>query len=84
VTGAMKIAKNEYVLAAWAEVARGPGWANEPVLVLVGRMGGGEYRIEYLQPDEQSSTMLTLHRVSALVTADMTREAAMLLKERKT
>ena len=65
---------NEYqIVTAWAESASGPGWANQPVWVLV-RERCGKLRIECLQPDEQSRDIHTLYRVSsaahgAMVTA---------------
>lgn len=56
---------NEYqIVTAWAESASGPGWANQPVWVLV-RERCGKLRIECLQPDEQSRDIHTLYRVSS-------------------
>jgi hypothetical protein len=62
------------IVTAWAESASGPGWANQPVWVLV-RSLSGDLRIECLQPEEQTPTMQTLHSISATVSGQMTKEA---------
>lgn len=59
------------IVAAWAESASGPGWANAPVWVLV-RERDGTLRLDCLQPSEQTHAMHLLYRVSACATAEMT------------
>lgn len=68
----MKFGEHDKVMVAWAEPARGPGWANQPIWVLVRSQLDGGLRIECVQPGEQSREMLLLYGVSAAVTRDMT------------
>lgn len=44
---------NERIVCAYAEPASGPGWANQPLWVIVQQRGGGPMRAICLQPDEQ-------------------------------
>ena len=53
----------ETVLTAYAEGASGPGWANQPIWVIV-RDGNGALRQECIQPERQTAEMLTLYRIS--------------------
>lgn len=70
----------EYVVVAWAEPASGPGWANAPIRAIVQEQGGGAVRHVWIQPDEQTSEMLTLYRTNAVSTAEMTSLVAAALK----
>lgn len=70
----------EFVVTAFAAPARGPGWANTPVVVVVQERGGGPTRQVWLQPEQQSETMRTLYRISAEVSVEMSKEAARILK----
>lgn len=67
------------IVAAYAEGAAGPGWANQPVWLVV-RDGDGNLRMECLQPDEQSSEMLMLYPFSQLAHNSMTGAARRLLE----
>jgi hypothetical protein len=67
---AMKLAANEHVVAAWAEHAKGQGWNNQPLWVLV--CTTDSYRLECLQPEEQTSEMRALYNISSAVTESMT------------
>lgn len=62
---------DDYVVAAWAEGARGPGWANQPIWYVV-RKPSGEYRLECIQPSMQSPEMVILYGVSQAAHAAMT------------
>lgn len=68
------ICKNDTVLTAYAESARGPGWANAPVWLIV-RSAAGALRQECLQPEEQTETMRLFYRVSEQAHHTMTAEA---------
>lgn len=68
----MKLAKNERIVAAWASPANGPGWANAPIQVLIQRIGGPDYRMEWIQPQDQTDEMHYLYAVSAAVHGAMT------------
>lgn len=69
----------EFIVVAWAEPANDPGWGNTPIRAIVQEMGGGPMRQVWLQPDEQTQAMLTLYRVNATSTAEMTRLVAVAL-----
>ena len=58
------------VIAAWAESASGPGWANSPLWYLV-RGRNGDLSVECLQPDEQTADMLMLYSISCSVSGLM-------------
>lgn len=70
----LRLDPDDHVVTAWAEHAGGPGWANQPVWVLV-RSRTGHLRIECLQPNEQPGTMQILYGVSAQIHTQMTKAA---------
>ena len=70
------------LIAAYAESACGPGWANAPVWVLWRELGG-RYRLDALQPDEQSGAVRSLYTVSAAAHGAMTRAVRALLRDGK-
>jgi len=65
------LADLEHIVTAWAEKASGPGWSNFPIWVLIIEPMG-TYRLECIQPEEQTDEMRTLFKVSALVAEQMT------------
>lgn len=71
----MTLGKHDHILTAYAERANGPGWANAPVWVIVRSQLDGSLRQECLQPDEQTSDMQTLYRVSEAAHVAMTAAA---------
>lgn len=74
-----KLEDGEWLETAWASPAAGPGWANSPLKVLIGGPGG--WRVEYLQPDQQSRDIWMLYGISAAVNGAMLRAAALALGE---
>lgn len=68
--------KDEFMVVAWAESASGPGWSNTPIRAIVQKIGGGEMRQVWIQPDEQTKAMLILYNVNAASTAAMTNEVS--------
>lgn len=68
----MKLGKHDHVIAAFAEPASGPGWANMPVWVFVRDAQDGSIRRECMQPDEQSEEIAILYRTCAAAHAAMT------------
>jgi hypothetical protein len=52
-----------HVVAAWADVASGPGWANRLIWLLL-RDADGILSLEAIQPDEQTAEMVALYAVS--------------------
>jgi len=67
------IESTEHVVVAWAEKARGSGWSNDLIWVLV-RDGDGHLRIHAIQPTEQNREMLVLHGPSEAVCSQLTQE----------
>ena len=67
----MTIGREDTVLTAYAEPAKGPGWANAPIWVIV-RDADDNLRQECIQPSEQTEDMLTLYAFSALLHGRMT------------
>lgn len=71
------------IITAWADTHGGPGWSNFPVHVLY-RMPDGKLFEDYIQPDQQTSTMRELHAVSQAAHRSMTSAViAALIPNRK-
>lgn len=62
------------IIAAYAEPAAGPGWANSPLWLIV-RDENQKLRRECLQPEEQTADILNLYSVSAAAHAAITSAA---------
>ena len=60
----MMLKPEDTILTAYAEPASGPGWSNQPVIVVV-QSRDGDIRLECLQPVEQSRDMWIIYRLSA-------------------
>ena len=67
------LAAGETVAAAWAESCSGPGWSNTLIWYLVREVQGG-YRVEAIQPRQQTALMLTLFPVADAVQRSLTAE----------
>ena len=78
-----KLGPDEYVVAAFAEHASGPGWANSPVVMIVYDRSTGKLRQEGLQPEEQTAEMHTLYDVSAAAHGAMTAAVRRHLEHRQ-
>lgn len=59
-----KLSKFERIVCAYAQPASGPGWANNPLWLIV-RGEDGKLREEVLQPDQQSKEVAQLYAISA-------------------
>ena len=55
--------QNETVIAVVPEYCSVPGWSNKLVLVHIVNWFTNKHRVEYLQPEEQSSDMLKNFKV---------------------
>lgn len=66
------LGEHDDIVSAYAEPASGPGWGNAPVWVVVKSRLDGRLRLECLQPDEQSSEIMMLYRVSSVAHSEMT------------
>ena len=77
-----KLGAHEHIVTAWAQPAAGPGWANQPLYLLI-RDSNGKLRTECLQPDEQTAEMRTLYGISAHVHSQLTRSAESIVKKVK-
>jgi len=64
ISAALHLKEHDHIVTAWPESVSGPGWANRLIWVLV-QDGNGKLRRECLQPDEQTSEMLSLFAVAA-------------------
>ena len=49
--------KHEKIIAVVPEYCHGPGWSNNLVCVHIVDYSTSKHRVEYLQPDEQSTDM---------------------------
>lgn len=68
---AINLQDGEHILAAWAESASGPGWANQPLWVLV-IDGDKRPRVECIQPGDQTQQMALLYSLSQAAHLAMT------------
>jgi hypothetical protein len=55
---------DEKIMAVVPAYVNGPGWGNSIVYIYI-RDSGGKFRLEYLQPTEQTVEMLTLFKSGA-------------------
>lgn len=67
----LKIKKGCYVVAAYAESAAGPGWANSPIWIIV-QDENKKLIMECVQPEDQTSEMRLLYSVSQAAHLAMT------------
>ena len=67
---AFRLGKGETIVTAYAQPANGPGWANEPLYVVV-RDANGKLREECLQPREQGDRIRLLYDMAAVLHAMM-------------
>lgn len=72
IRAALNYNDEDRIVTAWAEKASGPGWHNTPIWVLI-QNSMGSYRIESLQPDEQTRDMRVLHSISDTVSYELTQ-----------
>ena len=77
----MKLNKHENIITAFAESARGPGWANSPIWVII-RCADGTIRQECLQPRDQTVLMRALYNLSQSIHLAMVAEVERGLKRR--
>ncbi len=61
---AFKFTEHDKIVAVFAESAHGPGWANQPLWVVVRSNLDGSFRRECIQPQDQTAEMLYLYRIS--------------------
>ena len=60
------------VVTAFAESCSGPGWANNPVWVVL-KDGDGKLSLDAIQPENQTDTMCALYGVSQAAHLAMTK-----------
>lgn len=72
----MKLNKDDTILTAYAESAKGPGWSNQPIWVIVYHPPTGEIRRECLQPEDHTPEISALYSVSEAAHRAMTSEVA--------
>lgn len=66
----LQLPRGSEIFCAWAENCSGPGWTNRLVWVLI-RDADGRFRIEGIQPEDQTPVMRALFNTSAAVSAEM-------------
>ncbi len=67
----LMLSGDEYIITAFAKHCSGPGWANSPIVVVIGEHGKPK-REHYIQPDEQTAQMRALFAVCAAANAELT------------
>lgn len=72
----MKRKPGDWIITVYAQSANGPGWANQPLWVVV-RGIDGVIREECLQPAEQSRDMLVMYGISEAVSGAMRKAVEM-------
>lgn len=70
----LKLKYGDHIVAAYAEPASGPGWANSPLWLVVCSEDRG-LRLECMQPDEQTAGIASIYRIGAEVHSEMTAAA---------
>lgn len=65
----------EYIVTAWVEQARGPGWSGHTAWVLLFDVTDGRYRLVGLQPEEWTPAMAHVAEVSVAAHEAMTAAA---------
>lgn len=75
-----QLSEHEHVIAAFAEPAAGPGWANSPIVAIIYSSFDGSIRREWVQPRHQTAEMRVLYNLSAQAHMQMTRAVAALVK----
>lgn len=63
----LRMSKDDRIVTVFAEPAAGPGWANQPLYVVIKNRFSDFPRIECLQPDEQGRDLQNLYSVSASI-----------------
>ena len=77
----LKLESDEYIVTSWAENCSGPGWSNQVVWVLICSRGCMNYRIESLQPDEQSVGLKYLFNSSSVISKEMLQEVERMVRK---
>lgn len=66
-----ELGENEYVVTAYAERASGPGWANQPIWVIIRDRTTSQMREWCIQPEDQTEEMMTLYPFSEIAHRNM-------------
>jgi hypothetical protein len=73
----------ERVVCAYARKASGPGWANDPLYVVIEDHRTGKMREECIQPGQQNYEMRLLYNIAAQVDLALMFAVANLLRGKK-
>lgn len=76
-----KLKKNEIIITAFSDTHTAPGYYNHTVRFLVMNIETGTLRLEWLQPDEFNSKLVTLHKISRSVNEQMVAAVYEIVKE---
>jgi hypothetical protein len=81
---AFKFGEHDQVVTAYAQHAHGPGWANQPVWVVVRSRLDGAYRLECLQPEDLTREIWALYEVSQAAHKAMMNAVTAKIEKQKT
>lgn len=73
--------EHDTVITAFAEPAKGPGWTNMPIWVIIREQNTGKLRMECIQPSEQTPGMDALYMCSTAAHRSMTGHVSAALKK---
>lgn len=80
---AARFEEHDEIITAYAMRAGGPGWANQPVWVVVRSRLDGSYREECLQPDDLTAEAWALYDISEATHKAMRGVVKALVEKRK-
>jgi hypothetical protein len=61
----------DQIVTVWGTYANGPGWANQPMWVIVRNQFTGALRQECIQPEDQTYDMHMMFNISANVSTHL-------------
>ena len=85
----MNLSESDRIVNAYAERAYGPGWSNYPIWVVVYNNNNGEYRLECINPKDESmepaftNSMWALYDVSEAAHKSMVDAVKHMIHEKK-
>jgi len=70
----LNLKKHDYIVTAFAESARGLGWANQLIWVVIRSKIDGMLRLECIQSRDQTKEMVLLYSISQCAHLAMTKQ----------
>lgn len=76
--------EQDIILTAYAQTCSGPGWSNSVIVAVIQSRGTPKYRVEYIQPEDQTRDMVVLFAAAAAINKAMIAAVdAALIEDRK-